>query len=48
MVVKKIAYVVPCYNEEEVIEEFYRRVAAGGPEPARVRIRVSVRQRREP
>lgn len=28
MVVKKIAYVVPCYNEEEVIEEFYRRVAA--------------------
>src|SRR5438128_1801291 len=28
MRVKKITYIVPCYDEREVINEFYRRVAA--------------------
>lgn len=28
MGLKSISFVVPCYNEEDVVEEFYRRVAA--------------------
>ena len=27
MNIRKISYVVPCYNEEEVLPEFYRRVS---------------------
>lgn len=27
MTIRKISYIVPCYNEEEVLPEFYRRVS---------------------